>query len=70
MIAQKVSRAVAMTGSAQEVNRTDAPEHQAAAVASDSIGAGLIRDRIRCSPSAEGSMDSAAACSARRSTSS
>jgi hypothetical protein len=52
------------------VNRTDTPEHQAAAVANDSIGAGPILARIRSSPSAEGSMDSAAACSARRSTSS
>jgi hypothetical protein len=67
---QKNSSAAETAGSAQEASRTAAPEHHAAAVASENTGDGRMRARMRSSPSAPGSIFSAAACSAWRSTSS
>lgn len=67
---QKNSRAEAMAGPAQPTTRTAATEYQAPAVASDSSGGRRSRSLIRSRPSADGSTESAAVRSARRSSSS
>jgi hypothetical protein len=59
----------ATTGSIHWRSRATVSADQADADSRDSIGR-FIRSRIRSSPSADGSIDSAAACSARRSASS
>jgi hypothetical protein len=62
--------AVPSSGPAQPVTRSDVSEYQPAAVANDSACGRPSRALIRSRPSDDGSTDSAAACSARRSTSS
>ena len=59
----------ATTGSIQRRNQAAAPADQAVADSKDSIGR-FSRSLIRCSPSADGSIESAAACRARRRASS
>jgi hypothetical protein len=65
MTAQKA----ATTGSITRRSQAAVPADQADAASKDSIGR-FSRSRIRSSPSADGSMESAAACSARRRASS
>jgi hypothetical protein len=59
----------ATTGSIQRLSQAAAPADQADADSKDSIGR-FSRSLIRCSPSADGSIESAAACRARRRASS
>jgi hypothetical protein len=63
------ARQAAMTGSIQRRSQAAVLADQASADSRDSIGR-LSRSLIRSSPSADGSIESAAACSARRRTSS
>jgi hypothetical protein len=70
MTDQKASRIERKTGATHAVIRVAASEYQAMADATDSSGCGRSRALIRSSPSADGSTESAAACSARRSISS
>jgi hypothetical protein len=70
MTDQKASRAERMMGAAHATIRVAASEDQATADANESSGGVPSRALIRSRPSGAGSMDSAAACSARRSTSS
>jgi hypothetical protein len=67
---QKASRAARMIGAAHATSRVAISEYQARADAKESAGGVPSRALIRSRPSADGSMDSAATCSARRSTSS
>lgn len=70
MTDQKAFRAESMKGAAQVAKRSAASEHQAEADANDISGRPESRALMRSSPSADGSTLSAAARSARRSTSS
>jgi hypothetical protein len=63
------ARQAAMTGSIQRRSQAAVLADKADADSRDSIGR-LSRSLIRCSPSADGSIESAAACSARRRASS
>jgi hypothetical protein len=68
-VAQNRSAVDSAAGRAQAMNRPLRSAYQPATMAKDSSEGGAIRSRIRSRPSADGSTDSAAACSARRSTS-
>jgi hypothetical protein len=68
-VTQNRSTSDSPTGRAQAIARPLRSAYQPATKAKESSDGGAIRSRIRSRPSADGSTDSAAACSARRSTS-
>jgi hypothetical protein len=70
MTDQSASMGVWISGTVHVTIALAASRHQATAHATDGADGVLIRALIRSSPSGDGSTDSAAACSARRSTSS
>lgn len=69
-VAQKMSSSESMTGSAQLTKRRVVSAYQSEIMANEISDGGASRSLIRSSPSGDGSIDSAALCSARRSTSS